>query len=188
MARGRRRVTRRMGRWLLPAVSVFCLWLADNDPFGLSGLVIFLGLAMLLAVFWPVALILLMQAPGSLIPNRWRIWWRGGDPDRPHVPDWLRRAVYAADRRRCCYCGWAGTLNLDHVRPWSLGGRTSLWNLMTLCNRCNLVKSNYWDEPGFRAYRPFKGYSDIREAARILAFERRHRWSLLRLIRAAMAL
>lgn len=188
MARGRRRAGRKLSRWGLPAASACFLWLADNDPAGPSGLMAFLGLALLLSVFWPVALIMLVQAPGSLVPNSWRTWWRGGDPDRPHIPDWLRRAVYAADGRRCCYCGYAGTLQLDHVRPWSLGGRTSFFNLMSLCQDHNLVKSNYWDEPGFRSYRPFKGHGDIREAAAILAFERRHRWSPIRLIRAAMAL
>lgn len=96
--------------------------------------------------------------------------------------------MYAADGRRCAYCGYAGSLELDHVRPWSLGGRSSLWNLMTLCKPHNLVKSNYWSEDGFSVYRPWKGYSNRNEAAAILSFERRHRWSLIRLIRAAMAL
>jgi len=188
MARGKRRYGRKLSRWGLPAATVFTLWLADNDPFGPSGLLAFLGLALLLSVFWPVALIMLVQAPGSLVPNSWRIWWRGGDPGRPHIPNWLRRAVYAADGRRCCYCGYAGSLQLDHVRPWSRGGRSSLWNLMTLCEPCNLVKSNYWQDRGYRWYRPFAGHDSIRTAAAILAFERRHRWSPIRLIRAAMAL
>jgi hypothetical protein len=191
MARGRHRARRQVSRWGLPSGLTLLLWLADNDPLGATGLLGFLGLGVALSVLWPVALILALQAPGALVPNRARIWWRGGDPGRPHVPDWLRRAVYAADGRRCClpWCETrAGSLELDHLRPWSLGGRTSFWNMMTLCKAHNLVKSNYWSEDGFSVYRPWRGYSNRHEAARILAFERRHRWSPLRLIRAAMAL
>lgn len=188
MARGRRRVTRRVGRLAVPTGVVLFAWLADDTPGGIAAFAACFGLGLFLGLFYPVLLILALQAPGSLVPPRWRMWWRGGEETRPHVPQWLRRAVLAADGRRCCYCGWAGTLQLDHVRPWSLGGRTSLWNMMTLCQRCNLVKSNYWAEKGRRWYRPWVGHSDIMQAAAILEFERRHRWNPLRLVRAAMAL
>jgi hypothetical protein len=189
MARGKRRAGRKLSRWGLPAALSFTLWLADNDPFGLSGLTLFLGLAVLLSVFWPVALIMLLQAPGSLVPNSWRIWWRGGEPERPHIPDWLRRAVYAADGRRCCYCGYAGSLQLDHFRPWSCGGRTSLLNCFALCRNCNIIKSNYWPHRSGRiTYRPFEGRGNLKIAAAILEAERRARRNPLRWLRAGLAL
>jgi HNH endonuclease len=187
-AHGRHRTARKLSRWALPSGSVTFLWLADDTPGGIAAFSACVALGVFLSVFYPVLGVLAWQAPGALVPACWRAWWRRGHPGRPHIPDWLRRAVYAADRRRCCYCGYAGSLQLDHGRPWSFGGRTSFWNLFTLCNRCNLVKSNYWDEQGKSWYRPFRGYSDIEGAAAILAFERRHRWSPLRLVRAAMAL
>lgn len=186
--KGRHRAARRLGRFALPGAATVCLWLADNDPAGPLGLAGFTALGLALGVFYPLALVVALQAPGALVPPRWRAWWRRGQEARPHIPDWLRRVVYAADGRRCCFCGYAGSLQLDHVRPWSFGGRSSLWNLMTLCSGCNLVKSNYWSERGRSWYKPFKGHINRKKAAEILAFERRHRWSLLRLVRASLAL
>lgn len=186
---GRHRAAHRLGRFALPAAAAFTLWLADNDPAGPLGLAGFTALAVALGVLYPVLLILALQAPGSLVPCAWRAWRRRGHEGRPHIPDWLRRAVYAADSRRCCFCGYAGSLQLDHVRPWSFGGRTSLFNLITLCQTCNVVKSNYWmTRNGTTFYRPFKGASNVKKAAAILAAERRHRLNPVRWVRAGMAL
>ncbi|MBM3581177.1 MAG: HNH endonuclease [Alphaproteobacteria bacterium] len=33
-------------------------------------------------------------------------------------------------------------LHVDHIVPWSKGGETIMDNLQTLCERCNLGKSN----------------------------------------------
>ena len=33
-------------------------------------------------------------------------------------------------------------LHVDHIKPWSKGGETILENLQTLCQKCNLGKSN----------------------------------------------
>jgi 5-methylcytosine-specific restriction endonuclease McrA len=33
-------------------------------------------------------------------------------------------------------------LHVDHIKPWSLGGLTVDENLQTLCEPCNLGKSN----------------------------------------------
>lgn len=68
------------------------------------------------------------------------------------IPRWMRRAVLAADRRRCTSCqvtaaqlAAAGQrLQIDHHIPWSWGGLTCLWNLFALCPRCNRHKSAYW--------------------------------------------
>lgn len=32
------------------------------------------------------------------------------------------------------------TLHVDHVRPFSRGGRTTIRNLQTMCDRCNVRK------------------------------------------------
>jgi 5-methylcytosine-specific restriction endonuclease McrA len=142
---------------------------------------------MILAPVFPLMLLGLVQSPGALVPCRWRAWYRYGRP-RPAIPVWLRRLVYAADAHRCAYCGNGGQLQLDHVRPWSHGGRTSFWNLMTLCADCNRVKSDYWaDKRGVR-YRPFEGHGNIVAAAAILRAEKRRRWSPMRMLRAAAEL
>lgn len=78
----------------------------------------------------------------------------------------VRLAVYTRDGFACRHCGWApevprdydgefalggsyrktngkfGTryLALDHVHPYSLGGKFVVENLQTLCNSCNTKK------------------------------------------------
>jgi hypothetical protein len=60
----------------------------------------------------------------------------------------LRFTVMRRDRFRCCQCGASPSINaavqlvIDHVRPWSDGGETEFANLQTLCQECNLGKSN----------------------------------------------
>lgn len=56
---------------------------------------------------------------------------------RPWIPTKLRNAVYQRDGYRCLTCGSADRLSLDHVRPWSLGGKDTFENLRTLCLPCN---------------------------------------------------
>jgi 5-methylcytosine-specific restriction endonuclease McrA len=124
-----------------------------------------------------------------LVPGRARIWWRRGQDHRPAIPAALRRAVYAADRHRCCFCGSRDQLQIDHIRPWSRGGLSALWNTMTLCGKCNRVKSNYWvARDGYVFYRSFPGSDDAKTAAAILAYEKRHRWNPGRWIRAGWSL
>jgi 5-methylcytosine-specific restriction endonuclease McrA len=59
----------------------------------------------------------------------------------------LRWRVMSRDSFRC-KCGrspstHSGTvLHVDHIHPWSKGGETTLDNLQTLCERCNLGKGN----------------------------------------------
>lgn len=179
----------RLSRWLLPGAVTVTAWLADNTPGSAAGLAAFAVLGLLVSVFYPLLLLIALEAPGALVPSRCRIWYRRGAEGRPHIPDRLRRLVYAADRHACCYCGSSAGLQLDHFRPWSRGGRTSFWNFLTLCGYHNRVKSNYWeDRGGYVHYRAFDGYDRPNLARSILAFERRRRRSIMRLVRAALAL
>lgn len=58
----------------------------------------------------------------------------------------LRFQVLQRDRFTCCSCGASPAtrtgieLHVDHIKPWSKGGETTLSNLQTLCSRCNLGK------------------------------------------------
>lgn len=60
----------------------------------------------------------------------------------------LRFEVLARDKFTCRFCGAspskdpAVTLHIDHIFPWSKGGKTTLDNLQTLCSKCNLGKSD----------------------------------------------
>jgi hypothetical protein len=60
----------------------------------------------------------------------------------------LRFLVLQRDGFRCRLCGaspatQAGVqLQVDHIVPWSKGGETTLDNLQTACERCNIGKSN----------------------------------------------
>jgi hypothetical protein len=119
--------------------------------------------------------------------------------DREHqksgrISDFQRRVTFAADRHRCAYCCRKFSvheLQADHYVPWSQGGPTVVWNLITLCTYHNRVKSNYWHGV---FYRPVDGiYEDpslnnVRMAAEILMRERWRRLDPRRLTRAAWAL
>lgn len=63
----------------------------------------------------------------------------------------LRLRVYERDRFRCVFCGRSPItslevqLHVDHVVPFSHGGKTTIENLQTLCSDCNLGKSSRTD-------------------------------------------
>jgi predicted restriction endonuclease len=60
----------------------------------------------------------------------------------------LRFKVLNRDHFSCVQCGASPAkdtkveLHVDHIKPWSKGGETELSNLQTLCQNCNLGKSN----------------------------------------------
>lgn len=60
----------------------------------------------------------------------------------------LRFRVLKRDNFTCCACGASPAnqpgliLHVDHIHPWSEGGQTTEENLQTLCEPCNLGKSN----------------------------------------------
>lgn len=60
----------------------------------------------------------------------------------------LRFKVMKRDNFSCVQCGSSPAketsveLHIDHIKPWSLGGQTTLENLQTLCLKCNLGKGN----------------------------------------------
>lgn len=65
----------------------------------------------------------------------------------------LRFLVMQRDGFRCCACGSSPakghvvTLHVDHVLPWSKGGDTTIENLQTLCETCNIGKGNIEQAP-----------------------------------------
>lgn len=68
-----------------------------------------------------------------------------------------RRNLYRRDRNTCQYCGKRpGTteLSIDHVVPYSRGGRNTWENCVLACMRCNRRKGNRLpEEAGLRLLR-----------------------------------
>lgn len=60
----------------------------------------------------------------------------------------LRFQVLKSDNFTCVQCGASPAkdpnvdLHVDHIEAWSKGGKTEVSNLQTLCQKCNLGKSN----------------------------------------------
>lgn len=60
----------------------------------------------------------------------------------------VRFRIMQRDNFSCCACGASPALqpglmlHVDHIKPWSRGGDTIEVNLQTLCEACNLRKSN----------------------------------------------
>lgn len=174
-------------------------WSAWREPGSFTGLAVMLvlGLAVLPALI-VLAIFLVPKSGAALVSRERRKRYRRklinrGIPREQQrssrISGFLRRVTYAADRYRCTGCRQklgVHFLQVDHYCPWSQGGLTTVWNTMSLCAGCNRVKSNYWHGV---FYRPLDAESDdIRRAAAILARERRHRYNLLRLTRAAWTL
>lgn len=69
---------------------------------------------------------------------------------RPTIPRWMRDSVLKRDGLVCRYCTrrvhtrrrGPGKLHIDHVIPWSRGGRHEVENLAVSCRKCNLAKSD----------------------------------------------
>ncbi len=206
----------RLSRWATFGTGIaapLAGWLDLHQAAGWAGLAVLeiAGIVIIPVAVLAVLFFLPTALTGGLVPRSWRIAHRdrhahhcdgcADDCDRhgrdkcrsSYITRGLRRVVFAADRYACVYCGACGpdvVLQVDHVRPWSRGGLTSLFNCMTLCAEHNLVKLNYWrDRDGYIWYRPSERSAEkIAVAAMILAAERARRWNPFRLLRAAWAL
>ncbi len=68
--------------------------------------------------------------------------------DRRDIPLKLRLNVLKRDNFKCVLCGrspatdFGVILHIDHIKPYSKGGKTEIKNLQTLCAECNLGKGN----------------------------------------------
>jgi hypothetical protein len=66
--------------------------------------------------------------------------------ERLKMTDSLRYDILRRDNYRCQICGITAKegakLHVDHIMPIAKGGKTVPDNLQTLCDRCNLGKSD----------------------------------------------
>lgn len=96
-------------------------------------------------------------APGSFRPLAQmdnRAWWewhwsRGIYPEtrRPAIPKHVRTAVIKRDGLTCQLCFEAvepDDIHLDHIQPFSLGGRETVDNLRVTHALCNMRRGAKW--------------------------------------------
>lgn len=66
--------------------------------------------------------------------------------ERGFLSDGMRYDVLKRDNFKCVLCGMSSKdgaiLHVDHIIPISKGGKTEMNNLRTLCEKCNIGKSN----------------------------------------------
>ncbi len=70
-----------------------------------------------------------------------------------------RTEVYLREDCKCHYCGITlsyKSFHVDHIVPWSKGGRTQLDNLVASCYMCNIAKSDI-DYQKFKILLSIKG-------------------------------
>jgi hypothetical protein len=59
----------------------------------------------------------------------------------------IRLSVYLRDGGKCLNCGAESDLTLDHLEPLSVGGSSTVSNLITVCADCNSGRGNlpWWE-------------------------------------------
>jgi 5-methylcytosine-specific restriction endonuclease McrA len=75
------------------------------------------------------------------------------------IPGWLRRLVTERDNGTCQHPGCRNTrwLQVHHIVPWALGGRTDLDNLILLCgSHHRFVHERRWHITGPPDQRVFR--------------------------------
>lgn len=67
--------------------------------------------------------------------------------ERAKVSNELRQEIFERDGYTCVNCGSTEkeSLEIDHIKPISKGGKTEPDNLQTLCHDCNIRKGNNID-------------------------------------------
>lgn len=58
------------------------------------------------------------------------------------IPENTRNKIFDRDNNQCVFCGSQENLSLDHIIPFSRGGRTIEENLQTVCKPCNSKKGS----------------------------------------------
>lgn len=59
---------------------------------------------------------------------------------RKRITEDIRAEVFSKDGGVCICCGLNENLQVDHIIPFSKGGKTTLDNFQTLCKSCNAKK------------------------------------------------
>ncbi len=75
------------------------------------------------------------------------VWGSIERVERAKVSNELRQEIFERDGYTCVICGSTEkeSLEIDHIKPISKGGKTEPGNLQTLCHDCNVRKGNDFD-------------------------------------------
>ena len=96
-------------------------------------------------VFGYVELIRILDSVSTARVDR-KTYERLATAERAMLSDGMRYDVLRRDGFRCVLCGTSSkdgaVLHVDHIIPVSKGGKTVMNNLRTLCEKCNIGKSN----------------------------------------------
>lgn len=82
-------------------------------------------------------------APGARPVELWSI---ERTDYRRKIPASVRDHVFERDGHRCGECGATEDLTLDHIFPWTHGGKDIVSNLRVLCRPCNSSKGARIDD------------------------------------------
>lgn len=58
------------------------------------------------------------------------------DSNSRYIPAGLKKTIFERDKK-CTKCGSTYALQIDHIKPFALGGKTTKRNLRLLCRNCN---------------------------------------------------
>jgi hypothetical protein len=61
----------------------------------------------------------------------------GARVDRRYISVGIKAAIWERDQGQCRICGSEKRLEMDHLKPFALGGKTTEDNLRLLCRNCN---------------------------------------------------
>jgi hypothetical protein len=60
------------------------------------------------------------------------------ESEKRYVPTKLNKTIWKRDQGKCSHCKSTYALQIDHIKPFALGGETTEGNLRLLCRSCNL--------------------------------------------------
>lgn len=82
--------------------------------------------------------------------------WDDERTERKRIGKKEKEAIYAAQKKRCMYCGVRqelGRFDVDHKNPVAKGGNNSFANYQLLCPPCNKRKGKMTDGEFRRKYK-----------------------------------
>jgi hypothetical protein len=62
---------------------------------------------------------------------------RGSQVNKRHISVSLKAEVWKKANGKCSLCSGTSRLEIDHIKPFALGGKTEQGNLRLLCRNCN---------------------------------------------------
>lgn len=62
---------------------------------------------------------------------------RGAQIDKRYISTMLKADIWKRDQGQCQICKSTNRLEVDHIRPFAMGGKTEIENLRLLCRNCN---------------------------------------------------